>query len=138
MSLRNERRHEPHRVVAMVMRHLYMFPRTLERWAESIYWPVLDLVIWGVTMRWVETSRGDLPHLALAMLTAVVFWQVVWRANYEISVNLLEEIWNQNLVNLFSTPLNVWEWSVSLIVLGVLKNVLTLVVGRAPCGCSTV
>ena len=63
------------------------------------------------------------------VLTAVVFWQVVWRANYEISVNLLEEIWNQNLVNLFATPLNVWEWSVSLIVLGVLKNVLTLVVG---------
>jgi ABC-2 type transport system permease protein len=117
------------RVGAMVMRHLYMFPRTLERWAESIYWPVLDLVLWGVTTRWVETSRGDVPHLALAVLTAVVFWQVVWRANYEISVNLLEEIWNQNLVNLFSTPLNVWEWSASLIVLGVLKNVLTLVVG---------
>ena len=117
------------RVGALVMRHLYMFPRTLERWAESIYWPVLDLVLWGVTTRWVETSRGDVPHLALAILTAVVFWQVVWRANYEISVNLLEEIWNQNLVNLFSTPLNVWEWSVSLIVLGVLKNVLTLIVG---------
>jgi ABC-2 type transport system permease protein len=119
----------PRRVGAMVMRHLYMFPRTLERWAESIYWPVLDLVLWGVTTRWVETSRGDVPHLALAILTAVVFWQVVWRANYEISVNLLEEIWNQNLVNLFATPLNVWEWSVSLIVLGVVKNVLTLVVG---------
>ena len=63
------------------------------------------------------------------MLTGVVFWQVVWRANYEISVNLLEEFWNQNLVNLFATPLNVWEWSVSLVVLGLLKNVLTLIVG---------
>ena len=28
------------RIVAMIMRHLYLFPRTLERWAESIYWPV--------------------------------------------------------------------------------------------------
>jgi ABC-2 type transport system permease protein len=117
------------RVGAMVLRHLYMFPRTLERWAESIYWPVLDLVLWGVTTRWVETWRGDLSHLALVVLTAVVFWQVVWRANYEISVNLLEEIWNQNLVNLFSTPLSIWEWSASLIALGILKNVLTLVVG---------
>jgi ABC-2 type transport system permease protein len=106
-----------------------MFPRTLERWSESVFWPVLDLVLWGLTTRWVETTRADVPDLALAVLTAVVFWQVVWRANYEISVNLLEEIWNQNLVNLFSTPLNVWEWSVSLIVLGVLKNVLTLIVG---------
>jgi ABC-2 type transport system permease protein len=117
------------RIDAMVMRHLYMFPRTLDRWSESIYWPVLDLVLWGVTTRWVENGRGDVPHLALAVLTAVVFWQVVWRANYEISVNLLEEMWNQNLVNLYSTPLTVWEWSLSLIILGVIKNLLTLIVG---------
>jgi ABC-2 type transport system permease protein len=117
------------RIAAMVVRHLYMFPRTLERWSESIYWPVLDLVLWGLTTRWVETARGDVSHLALAVLTAVVFWQVVWRANYEISVNLLEEVWSHNLVNLFATPLSVWEWSVSLIVLGILKNILTLAVG---------
>ena len=70
-----------------------------------------------------------MPQLALIVLTGVVFWQVVWRANYEISVNLLEEFWNQNLVNLFATPLTVWEWSVGLVVLGLLKNLLTLLVG---------
>lgn len=117
------------RVGALVMRHLYMFPRTLERWAESIYWPVLDIVLWGVTTRWVQVSKADVPDLALVVLTAVVFWQVVWRANYEISVNLLEEIWSQNLINLFSTPLTVWEWSAGLIVLGAIKNVLTMIVG---------
>jgi ABC-2 type transport system permease protein len=117
------------RIIAMIMRHLYLFPRTLENWAESIYWPVLDLLLWGLTTRWVESSRGAVPHLALMVLTGVVFWQVVWRANYEISVNLLEEFWNQNLVNLFATPLNVGEWSISLVALGLMKNVLTLTVG---------
>jgi ABC-2 type transport system permease protein len=118
-----------HRINAVIVRHLYLFPRTLERWSESIYWPVLDLVVWGLTSRWVESAGPDVPHLALLVLTGVVFWQVVWRANYEISVNLLEEFWNQNLVNLFATPLSVWEWSVGLVVLGLLKNVITLLVG---------
>ena len=118
-----------HRINAVIVRHLYLFPRTLERWSESIYWPVLDLVVWGLTSRWVESAGPDVPHLALLILTGVVFWQVVWRANYEISVNLLEEFWNQNLVNLFATPLSVWEWSVGLVVLGLLKNVITLLVG---------
>ena len=117
------------RVVAMIMRHLYLFPRTLESWAESIYWPVMDLLIWGLTTRWLENTQKNVPFLALAVLTAVVFWQVVWRASYEISVNLLEEFWNQNLANLFSTPLNVREWAISLVALGMIKNVLTLVVG---------
>jgi ABC-2 type transport system permease protein len=117
------------RINAMILRHLYMVPRTLESWAESLYWPVVDLVIWGLTTRWVESSPGSVPRLALIVLTGVVFWQVVWRANYEISVNLLEEFWNQNLVNLFATPLSIWEWSISLVVLGLIKNLLTLVVG---------
>ena len=65
----------------------------------------------------------------MVVLTGVVFWQVVWRANYEISVNLLEEFWNQNLVNLFATPLSVREWSISLVALGMIKNLLTLIVG---------
>jgi ABC-2 type transport system permease protein len=118
-----------HRINAVIMRHLYLFPRTLERWAETIYWPVIDLVVWGLTSKWVETAGSNVAQLALVLLTGVVFWQVVWRANYEISVNLLEEFWNQNMVNLFATPLSVWEWSVGLVVLGLIKNVLTLAIG---------
>ncbi|QEH31667.1 ABC-2 type transporter [Aquisphaera giovannonii] len=117
------------RIVAVIMRHLYLMPRTLERWSESIYWPVLDLVLWGLTSRWAESAGPDVPHLALMLLTGVVFWQVVWRANYEISVNILEELLNQNMVNLFATPLTVWEWSVALVVLGLIKNLITLAVG---------
>src|SRR5262249_34740106 len=86
---RGDRPMRPHRINAVIWRHLYLFPRTLERWSESIYWPVLDLIVWGLTSRWVETAGSDVPHMALIVLTGVVFWQVVWRANYEISVNLL-------------------------------------------------
>jgi ABC-2 type transport system permease protein len=117
------------RIIAMILRHIYLVPRTLESWAEAIYWPVLDLLLWGITTRWVESSSAQVPRLAMLVLTGVVFWQVVWRANYEISVNLLEEFWNQNLVNLFATPLSVWEWSISLVALGLIKNLLTLIVG---------
>lgn len=117
------------RIGAVIMRHLYLVPRTLDRWAESIYWPVIDLLLWGLTSRWVESTGPDVPHLALVVLTGVVFWQVVYRADYEISVNLLEEFWNQNLTNLFASPLTVWEWAVGLVALGLLKNVITLAVG---------
>src|SRR5207244_12988034 len=104
-------------------------PSSLEGRAGWVYGPVVDRLLWGPTTRWLESSHVDVPRLALIVLTGVVFWQVGWRANYEISVNLLEEFWNQNMANLFATPLNVWEWSISLVALGLIKNVLTLVVG---------
>lgn len=117
------------RVWAVVMRHMYLYVRSLDRLADSVYWPVMDIIIWGVTSRWLMQSQTDVPDLVLMVLTGLVFWQIVWRANYEISVNLLEEFWNQNLVNLFSTPLTVYEWIGSVMVLGFIKMILTAGVG---------
>ncbi len=117
-----------HRVQAVVIRHLYLFRKSPDRWSDMVYWPVLDIVMWGLTSRWIMQTQTAIPNLVLLILTALVFWQVVWRANYEISVNLLEEMWNQNVVNLFSTPLTVIEWVLSVMIVGGLKLILTVAV----------
>lgn len=117
------------RIWAVVVRHLYVYKKSLDRLADSFYWPVMDIVIWGLTSAWIEKSQTGLPHLILMLLTGLIFWQVVWRANYEISVNMLEEFWNQNLVNLFSTPLKVTEWIAAVMILGFVKVVLTVLFG---------
>jgi ABC-2 type transport system permease protein len=117
-----------HRIQAVVVRHLYLFRKSPDRWSDMVYWPVLDIVMWGLTSRWITQSQAEIPNLVLLILTALVFWQVVWRANYEISVNLLEELWNQNVVNLFSTPLTVIEWVLSVMIVGGLKLILTVAV----------
>ena len=36
-----------HRIAALVIRHLYLYRRSLPRVMEIIYWPFLDLVVWG-------------------------------------------------------------------------------------------
>ncbi len=121
------------RIEAMVLRHLYCFRRSWDRIADAVYWPVFDLMMWGITTEWLQQSAiGSSPAL-LAVLTGMVFWQTVWRANYEISVSLLEESWCQNMVNLFVTPISVVEWILSVMCLGMIKVALTLVVGFATC-----
>ncbi len=114
------------RIWAVVIRHLYAFQRNLDRLSDSFYWPAMDIVVWGLTSAWVQKSESTIPHFALAMMTAIVFWQVVWRANYEISVNLLEEFWNQNLVNLFSSPLTVFEWIAAVLIIGFFKVLMAV------------
>lgn len=114
------------RIWAVVMRHIYSFQRNLDRMADSFYWPAMDIVIWGLTSAWVQASQATIPNFVLVMLTAIIFWQIVWRANYEISVNLLDEFWNQNLVNLFSSPLTIWEWIVAVLIIGVIKVMMAI------------
>jgi ABC-2 type transport system permease protein len=118
-----------HRIESVVLRHMFLFRRSLDRLADSIYWPVMDLILWGLTIKWISTGQGVFGNVLLVMLTAIVFWQIVWRANYEISVNLLEEFWTQNLVNLFATPLKVGEWVSGVMIVGAAKTVLTVIVG---------
>lgn len=116
------------RIAAVIIRHLYAYKRNFDRLTDSFYWPMMDILIWGLTSKWIQESQTGVSHVVMMLLTALVFWQIVWRGNYEISVNLLEEFWNSNLVNMFSTPLKLSEWIVSVILLSIIKMCITIAV----------
>jgi ABC-2 type transport system permease protein len=117
------------RIQAVYKRYLYNVFR-LEQITELFFWPILDIFLWGITMVWIQ-DLGSTVSIALPILTALVFWQIVWRSNYEVSVNILQELWARNLVNLFSTPLKTTEWIISLMLVGATKNVFTVAFGSA-------
>ncbi len=114
------------RILALTVRHLYNFAHNLDRLFDGFYWPAIDLIIWGLTFRYVEQSDSHMSQIILLMLSGLIFWQVIWRGQYEITVNWLEEIWNRNLVNLFSSPLTINEWMMGLVLLSVFKMIVTV------------
>lgn len=115
-----------HRIWGLVMRHLYNFRHNLDRLFDGFYWPAIDIIIWGLTFQYVEKTDVEISNVLLLMLSGLIFWQVVWRGQYEMTVNFLEEIWNKNLVNLFSSPLTVNEWMSGLVILSILKMLVTI------------
>jgi ABC-2 type transport system permease protein len=100
----------------------------LHQIAELFFWPLVDILLWGLTTIWLQQQQHA-PQLALIILTALVFWQIITRATYDISVSLLQEFWNRNLVNLFSTPLTVSEWAIGTILLCLCKIAVSLSFG---------
>lgn len=96
--------------------------------ADLFYWPFVDILLWGLTSVWIQRQQ-NLPQLPLILMTGLIFWQVTWRGSVDISVNLLQEFWNRNLVNLFSTPLKLSEWSCGVILLCLLKLGITIAFG---------
>lgn len=116
------------RIWAVFLRYFYYFAK-LDHLADLFYWPAIDIFLWGMTSVWIQKQEGGVSDLALAVLTGLVFWQIVWRANYEITVNLLQEFWNRNLVNLFSTPLKRSEWVGALLIIGLAKICISLIFG---------
>ena len=113
---------------AVFLRYFYLFAK-LDQVADLLYWPAIDIALWGLTTAWIQKAQQEgaaIPNLALVIMTGLIFWQIVWRGNYEISVNLLQEFWNRNLVNLFSTPLKLIEWVIGVVLLSFAKIFLTL------------
>lgn len=116
------------RIYAAFLRYFYYFTK-VDYLADMFYWPAIDILLWGMTSIWIQKHEADVPDVALAILTGLVFWQIVWRGNYEITVNLLQEFWNRNLVNLFSTPLKLSEWMVATMLSGLMKICVNIAFG---------
>lgn len=118
-----------HRIKALALRHLYPLKRDFDLLSDMIYWPLIDTLLWGVTGQWLSSAGEDQNEariLIVSILMGLIFWNVIWRAQAEVSRNLMDEIWNNNLINLFSTPLRVDEWVTSVLLLSVIKTVITL------------
>jgi ABC-2 type transport system permease protein len=114
------------RIYGVILRHLYHYRHSLERQFDSFFWPAVDLILWGITSRFLVSGKSNMSELLLIILTGLVFWQVIWRAQYEITVSILDEIWSKNFLSLFSSPLTIIEWLTAVLILGFFKMFLTI------------
>src|SRR3989344_4658004 len=114
-----------HRITGLSIRHLYPLRRDFDLLSDMVYWPIIDIVLWGVTSQWLSETSGN-ANLVVAILLGLVIWNIIWRSQAEVSRNLMDEIWNNNLVNMFSTPLTIVEWITTVVLLSIFKTMITL------------
>lgn len=114
------------RVFAMVLRDTLNLRHTLDRLTDMFYWPAMDLLLWGLVGLYFAQKNGSFPHAISIILTGLIFWIVIWRGQYEININLLSELWDRNLVNIFATPLRISEWMISFLIFGTIKMIISV------------
>lgn len=115
-----------HRIYGIILRYVFHFLRSWDRLTDAFYWPTIDLIVWGLTSAYFKTFAPDTSPIILIMISGILLWLVVWRAQYEITVNLLEELWSRNLINIFVSPLKFSEWIISFLILGIIKGIISL------------
>lgn len=105
------------RIKALVQRTFLLTFRGPDPLTDFFYWPLFDILIWGFAGSWMAKST-DNPGYAVIILTSLVLWQAVYRANLDISYNFLSELWSRNLINLFATPATIREWIAAHMIVG--------------------
>ena len=112
------------RIGAIMLRNYYLFKGSWPRVLELVYWPTLEMVMWGFTSRYLATQSSMVAHAAGIFLGAALLWDVFIRGQLGLATTFLEEIWARNLGQMFITPLRPAEWLVSLILLSAVRVVV--------------
>ena len=112
------------RIGATMLRNYYLFKGSWPRVLELVYWPTLEMVMWGFTSRYLATQSSMVAHATGIFLGAALLWDVFIRGQLGLATTFLEEIWARNLGQMFITPLRPTEWLVSLILLSAVRVVV--------------
>lgn len=116
------------RIKGIFFRYFYVLLKGPQQLSDLFYWPLIDILLWGITSTWIASTDFD-SHLPLILMTGLIFWQITWRGSVDVSISMLQEFWHRNLINLFSTPLKISEWALGVILLCLCKLCVTVSFG---------
>ncbi|MFA6267599.1 MAG: ABC transporter permease [Pseudolabrys sp.] len=117
-----------HRVAAMVRRYWYLLVSSWPRLLDLIYWPTVQMLMWGFLQLYVSKNAGFAAGAAGTFIGAVLLWDILFRGQLGFSISFLEEMWARNLGNLMMSPLRPTEFVAALMIMSIVR----LAIGMVP------
>lgn len=116
------------RIGAMVLRNWYLLRSSWPRLLELMYWPAVQMVMWGFLQIGVTRFSGTVAGAVSTFMAAFLLWDILFRGQLGYTISFLEEMWSRNLPNLMISPLRPVEFVIALMVMSVVR----LTVGIVP------
>jgi ABC-2 type transport system permease protein len=116
------------RVAAMVRRYLYLLRSSWPRVLDLIYWPTVQMLMWGFLQLYVSQHNSMFARAGGVFIGAVLLWDILFRGQLGFSISFLEEMWSRNLGNLMMSPLRPVEFVAALMIMSVVR----LLIGMIP------
>ena len=116
------------RIFALLLRHFYILRSSPARIIEILYWPSIQMILWGFISRFFASQDVTVLSYALGtLLGAVILWDFLFRTQLGVSLSYLEEVWARNLGHLFVSPLRPWEWWTAMMLYSVVRASLGVI-----------
>jgi ABC-2 type transport system permease protein len=118
----------PHRIFAMVLRYWYLLRSSWPRMLELIYWPAVQMLMWGFLQLYVDQNASFFARAGGTFIGAVLLWDILFRGQLGFSISFLEEMWARNMGNLMMSPLRPGEFVIALMIMSIVR----LAIGMVP------
>lgn len=119
----------PRIIGALVLRYLFLYTRSWVRAVELVFWPMMDLLVWGyLTVFLQQKTAGEFPMFITYLIGAMIFWDVLFRSQQAVAISFLEDIWTRNLLNVFVAPIRITEFLGATFVVGLIRVIVTVLI----------
>jgi ABC-2 type transport system permease protein len=114
------------RFSALLQRHMYLLKGSWLRIVNLVYWPMLNMIIWGFLNTYLVKQGTGLQFTVGILLGAVMLWDVLARSQLNIQFPFMEELWSRNLPSIFVSPIRPLEYVAGLIFISLINTVIAL------------
>ena len=110
-----------------MLRHFYLIKASLPRIVDLIYWPTVQIILWGFVSKFFTMHSSYFNNTAGIILSAAILYDFLFRSSISYNMLFLEEIWSRNLINLFVSPIKINEIVIALTCTALLRTMIGLV-----------
>ena len=115
------------KMYGLFLRHFYLIKSSLPRIMDLIYWPTIQIILWGFISKFFSLYSNYYNDTLGVILTCAILYDILFRSSISFNMLFLEEIWSRNFTNLFIAPLKIKEIIVSLIFTALIRTLIGLV-----------
>ena len=115
------------KVYALGLRHMYLISNSLPRIVDLIYWPTVQIFLWGFISKFFTLNSEYYSNTVGIILTAAILYDFLFRVSISFNMMFLEEIWSRNFTNLFIAPIKISEIVASLTFTAILRALIGMV-----------
>ena len=97
------------KIYGLSLRHMYLIKSSFPRILDLIYWPTIQIFLWGFISKFFSTYSDYYNNTVGIILTAAILYDFLFRTSISYNMMFLEEIWSRNFTNLFIAPIKINE-----------------------------
>ena len=115
------------KIFALSLRHIYLIKGSFPRILDLIYWPTIQIFLWGFISKFFTLSSSYYNNTVGIILSAAILYDFLFRSSISYNMMFLEEIWCRNFTNLFTAPIKLNEIIAALTFTAIFRTLIGLV-----------
>jgi len=115
------------KIFALSLRHLYLIKGSFPRILDLIYWPTIQIFLWGFISKFFTLNSSYYENTVGVILSAAILYDFLFRSSISYNMMFLEEIWSRNFTNLFIAPIRLGEIITALTLTAIFRTLIGLV-----------